>query len=102
MGTLSKEIGTEEKDEQKEDMVRVVGHGITKKLYARCVAEKRSTVVLCQFTEDGDNTAESVMYLRNVGQVIDALNDCDTKISDIKKLRLPYSLSFANGGRLPN
>merc|ERR1712172_129655 len=86
--TLSGITESEEKDEQKEETMRIVGHGITKKLYERCVAEKMKAVVLCQYTEDGDNTAESVAYLRNVWQVIDALNDCDAKIGDIKKWKL--------------
>lgn len=81
---------------------RIVGHGISRKLYEQCVKDEKSAVVVCRYTEDGDNTGESVVYLKNVVQVIDSLDDSDTQLNDIQKWKMPYSLTFANGGKLPN
>eukprot|EP00485_Elphidium_margaritaceum_P010019 CAMPEP_0202691028 /NCGR_PEP_ID=MMETSP1385-20130828/5858_1 /ASSEMBLY_ACC=CAM_ASM_000861 /TAXON_ID=933848 /ORGANISM="Elphidium margaritaceum" /LENGTH=451 /DNA_ID=CAMNT_0049346369 /DNA_START=37 /DNA_END=1392 /DNA_ORIENTATION=- len=84
----------------------VIGHGITQKLYDECVQRKQSVIVLCEFTEDGDNTLESEGYLDHVMKLVTGLsdgNDDEKKWKDaIKKWKHPYSLSFANGGALPS
>eukprot|EP01084_Bolivina_argentea_P253097 425037_1 len=88
--------------DSKEEEFNVIGHGITRKLYKECVECEQSVVVVCQYSEDGDNTKESEMYLQNVVRLIDTLGQSQDKLSDIKKWKYPYSLSFANGGKLPN
>jgi len=91
----------EEKLQQNGDSQRRIGHGISRKLYAQCVSEERSAVMVCRYTEDGDNTAESVEYLDSVCKLMDVLNQCPLKLAGTK-WKTPHSLSFANGGRLPN
>ena len=80
----------------------IVGHGISRKLYEQCVKDGKSALVVCRYTEDGDNTEESVVYLKNVVEVIDSPYDSDAQLNDIQKWKMPYSLTFANGGKLPN
>ena len=103
----------ENKDENKEDMVDdddkgefyIIGHGITKKLYDELVRIKKSVIVCCEYSEDGDNTQESMEYLEKIIELIDVMGGDENveKIGDVvKKWKQPYSLSFANGGKLPN
>merc|ERR1712154_338931 len=89
-------------DDEKESEFKVIGHGVTSKLYKQCVKQKKSMIVICEYSEDADNTKESELYLQNVVKLIDAINANDDKLGNIKKWKHPHSLSFANGGKLPN
>eukprot|EP01084_Bolivina_argentea_P212638 361403_1 len=100
--SLNDKVKMDEKVDIEDNGYRIIGHGITRKFYDECVKEKKDVIVMCEYSEDGDNTKESEMYLDKVVKLIDEISGSEVKLSGIKKWKHPFSLSFANGGRLPN
>merc|ERR1711879_74270 len=77
-GKSTTDLAVEQKQDEHNEW-RIIGHGISRKLYDQCCVDKKRMVVMCQYTEDGDNTEESVVYLQKVAKLVDSLNDCDVR-----------------------